>query len=192
MLQLSKRQKFFQLIGLNQQFQRCLQRKIQRGSVLVLALGALAGMGNATAEQRVAGPEFSLPGVSAEPVRLSDHGGDVVLVNFFASWCAPCREELPILDRLHQRYQRLGFSVVGVNVDKDRAAADALLERMPVSFPVGFDTTSTVSKQFGVDAMPSTVLIDRAGKVRFVHRGYQPGYEDHYVKQIRQLARESR
>ena len=137
-------------------------------------------------------PEFSLPDASGAPVRLADLRGQVVLVNFFASWCGPCRQELPILSAMQRRYQKLGFTVLGVNLDAERAAADALLEELPPSFPVVFDADSEVAKRYRVSGMPNTAIIDQDGRLRFLHRGYTPGTEDVYVEQVRALLRESR
>jgi peroxiredoxin len=77
-----------------------------------------------------------------------------------------------------------------VNVEEHSADADRFLAETPVSFPILFDPNNEVSKQYGVRAMPSTVIVDRQGNVRFLHHGYQPGYENEYQNQIRELVRE--
>ncbi len=147
------------------------------------------------AQQAVGGPprtasDFTITGANGQPLKMSDYKGEVVLLNFWASWCGPCRQEMPILDRIHERYRSLGFTVVGVNVDEDRGPAMRMLAETPVGFPVGFDPRGIVSTVYSVDSMPSTVLVDRRGMVRHVHRGYQPGFEDKYIEQIKLLARE--
>ena len=96
----------------------------------------------------------------------------------------------PDLEALHQRYAGLGFTLLGVNVEEDSSLAEGFLEDTPVSFPVLFDPENAVSAQYEVIAMPSTVLVDRAGNMRFIHHGYQPGYENEYQTQIRSLLRE--
>ncbi len=121
---------------------------------------------------------------------LSDLRGQVVMINFWATWCGPCREEMPLLDALYQRYRDLGFELIGVNVDEDSSMAHGWLEERPVSFPIVYDPRSDVSRLYDVTAMPSTVLVDRSGQVRFRHYGYQPGYENDYQDQIRTLVRE--
>ncbi len=133
---------------------------------------------------------FTLKSNSGKNLRLSEHRGDVVLINFWASWCGPCRAEMPELEALYQKYQKLGFTIFGINIDKDRAMADKVLASTPLSFPILFDSSSSVSELYQIDAMPTTVIVDRDGKVRFIHRGYKPGYEDEYVKQIKLLIRE--
>ncbi len=135
-------------------------------------------------------PDFTLKSTQGSNIRLSEHRGEVLLLNFWASWCGPCRQEMPLLDALQQRYGKLGFSVVGVNVDKDSALADKLLKDIPVTFPVLLDNTGTVSASYNVSAMPTTVIIDRDGNMRFLHKGYKPGYEQEYEQQIKELIRE--
>ena len=97
---------------------------------------------------------------------------------------------MPLLDALYQRYSRLGFELLGVNVEEDPSGAAAYLAETPVTFPILYDPANQVSELYSVDAMPSTVIVDRAGNVRFLHKGYQPGYENEYQDQIRQLIRE--
>ncbi len=135
-------------------------------------------------------PDFTLKSRSGENLRLSDYRGEVVMINFWASWCGPCRQEMPLLEQLYSEYNPLGFTILGVNVEEDSGKALAMLNEIPVSFPVLFDTSSKVSKLYNVVAMPSTVLVDRDGRVRFLHRGYKPGYEQTYQDQVRALIRE--
>ena len=135
-------------------------------------------------------PDFALKSSSGENLRLSEYRGDVVMVNFWATWCGPCRQEMPLLDELYSRYQRVGFSLLGVNIDDNSSKAMKMANDLGVTFPVLFDARTEVSKLYDVDAMPVTVLIDREGTVRYVHQGYKPGYEDKYLEQIRSLLRE--
>jgi peroxiredoxin len=135
-------------------------------------------------------PDFALKSASGENLRLSEYRGDVVMINFWATWCGPCRQEMPLLDELYSRYQRVGFNLLGVNIDDDTGRAMKMIDELGVTFPVLFDSRKEVSKLYDVGAMPVTVLVDRDGKVRHVHHGYKPGYEDKYLDQIRSLLRE--
>lgn len=135
-------------------------------------------------------PDFTLKSAGGNNLRLSDLRGNVVLINFWASWCGPCRQEMPLLDEIYTQYKPLGFTILGVNVEEDSAAARTMLEKIPVSFPVLFDNNSKVSKLYNVVAMPSTVIVDRDGNMRYMHLGYQPGYEQTYLDQVRELVRE--
>ncbi len=134
--------------------------------------------------------DFTLDSISGENIRLSEHLGEVVMINFWASWCAPCRQEMPLLDALFKKYEMMGFTLLGINLDEDRKDAKALLAEIPVSFPVLFDPENSVSRAYGVAAMPTTILIDRDGHLRTLHKGYQPGYEDRYEADIKKLIRE--
>lgn len=135
-------------------------------------------------------PAFSLPSRSGDTVALGQLKGKVVMLNFWASWCGPCRQEMPLLEQMHKRYSSLGFTLVGVNVDANSKDAEEWLSKTPVSFPVLFDRESKVSKMYDVSAMPSTVFIDRQGNVRYLHRGYKAGDEGEYLNQIRALLKE--
>ena len=135
-------------------------------------------------------PDFALKSSDGDNLRLPEFRGDVVMVNFWATWCGPCRQEMPLLDELYSRYQRVGFSLLGVNIDDNSSKAMNMAAELGVSFPVLFDSRKEVSKLYEVSAMPVTVLIDREGTVRYVHHGYKPGYEEKYLDQIRSLLRE--
>ena len=149
-----------------------------------LAMTSLVGASSALA------PSFTLPSRSGDTVSLAQLKGKVVMLNFWASWCGPCRQEMPLLDQMHKRYSALGFTLVGVNVDANSKDAEEWLSKTPVSFPVLFDRESKVSAMYDVKAMPSTVFIDRKGNVRYLHRGYKPGDESAYLDQIRTLLKE--
>ena len=140
--------------------------------------------------EQSAAPDFTLKSTDGRNLRLSEYRGEVVLINFWASWCGPCRQEMPILSDLHERYKSLGFTVLGINVEEDSTDARRLLGKTPVSFPVLLDNTSSVSRQYDVVAMPSTVLVDRNGNMRYLHKGYKPGLEEQYLRQVRELIRE--
>ncbi|MEE8379586.1 MAG: TlpA disulfide reductase family protein [Gammaproteobacteria bacterium] len=135
-------------------------------------------------------PDFTLKSRSGENIKLSELRGEVVMINFWASWCAPCRQEMPLLEELYKKYSDLGFTLLAVNVEEDSSKADILLRDIPVTFPVLYDNTNKVTKLYKVVAMPSTIIIDRNGDMRYLHRGYLPGYEEEYKKQVSELIRE--
>jgi len=132
-------------------------------------------------------PDFTLHSMGGPNLRLQEQRGRVVMINFWATWCGPCRQEMPHLNRLYDKYKASGFVLLGVNVDDDAKNAEVVATKLGVRFPVLLDSEKLVSKLYDLSTMPSTVLIDRDGKVRFVHRGYLSGYEDVYEKQIREL-----
>jgi peroxiredoxin len=151
---------------------------------LALSLPALADPSGSPA------PPFTLGARGGKDVSLAQFKGQVVMLNFWASWCGPCRQEMPLLEDIYKKYNKLGFTLLGVNVEPDSNAANDWLKQTPVSFPILYDKESKVSKLYDVLGMPSTVIIDRAGRIRVLHRGYKPGDENGYLDSIRALIRE--
>jgi len=151
---------------------------------MVVLSGAVNAAGDPPA------PTFSLPARGGSTVDLSQFKGQVVMLNFWASWCGPCRQEMPLLESMYKKYQSLGFTLIGVNVEPEQKDAENFLKQTPVSFPVLFDAKSKVSGLYNVQGMPTTVFIDRKGAIRLVHESYKPGDENLYLDQIRTLLRE--
>jgi len=160
--------------------QRCAMAAVLCGA----SLFAAAGDANGPA------PPFTLTDLSGQSGGLGQYKGQVVMVNFWATWCGPCQQEMPLLDQMYRKYKPAGFTLIGVNVDKEAPPVKELLARKPVSFPVLLDPTNAVSKAYHLDEMPSSVIIDRKGNIRYLHRGYRPGDENEYLDRIRQLIRE--
>lgn len=156
----------------------------------VSALAATVAVSSLVGASASIAPSFALPSRAGETVTLDKLKGQVVMINFWASWCGPCRTEMPLLEQMYKRYSPLGFTLLGVNVEADTKDAEKWLAATPVSFPVLFDKESKVSKLYEVNAMPSTVFIDRKGNVRYLHRGYKSGDESEYLNQIRTLIKE--
>jgi len=158
----------------------------------LLLLICLIGWSGIAAPASISGaaPNFTLKSLSGKNIKLSELSGNVVLVNFWASWCAPCRQEMPLLNAIHNKYKPLGFTVLGVNVEEKVGNAKSFIAERPVDFPILLDSSNRVSKLFNVIAMPTTVVIDRDGNMRFLHQGYQSGDEVEYRKMVKQLVRE--
>ena len=167
-----------------------ITRILRRKALPALLLAAFAAPALTVAPPAGPAPQFHLDSMGGKPVDLSQFKGQVVMINFWASWCGPCRAEMPILEKLHEKYKPMGFSMVGVNVEPDSKLAAEWLKATPVTFPILFDTRSEVSKLYQVAGMPSTVIVDRKGNLRWLHRGYKPGDENEYQDQIRALVRE--
>jgi thiol-disulfide isomerase/thioredoxin len=158
-------------------------------ALLAAALLATAWPAAAT-DGAVPAPQFSLASRAGGQVSLADLKGQVVMINFWASWCGPCRQEFPALDQIYAKYKPMGFTLVAINVESEKADAEKFLSATPASFPILFDPDNTVSGKYGVSAMPTTVLVDRQGRVRWQHRAYKPGDEAKYIEQIRAALRE--
>ena len=153
-------------------------------SVCVLpAVGAMPPIGQKA-------PDFTLRTNAGKNQKLSELRGQVVMINFWATWCPPCREEMPHLNRLYDQYRKTGFVLLGVNVDDNAQQAQDMARELQIAFPVLFDTTKQVSRRYDVDAMPSTVIVDRDGKVRYIFRGYRPGTEQRYDAAIREMIKQ--
>ena len=168
---------------------RIIRSLATAASALAIVLAAAAPAQAVPAANAVA-PDFTLRGADGRNVRLDELRGQVVLVNFWATWCGPCREEMPRLESLYEKYRKSGFVLLGVNVDDDPNAALSTAAKLKVSFPVLLDTDKKVSKLYDLNTMPSTVVIDRDGKMRFLHRGYRAGTEADYEQRIRGLLKE--
>ena len=119
-----------------------------------------------------AAPAFTLPAAKGDPVALDKLRGKVVYVDFWASWCGPCRRSFPWMNEMQQKYGGKGFTIVGVNVDKKRSDADKFLVQNPADFTVVFDEAGTTPAAYAVKGMPSSYLIDGKGNVVYVERGF--------------------
>ena len=133
-------------------------------------------------------PDFTLPDANGQLVKFSDvsRQNKVVLINFWASWCTPCRMEMPEFEQLYANKKGEGFALLAINVDKEREKADAYLKSKPVSFPVLIDKDGALSKQLGVEALPTTILVGQDGKVLQVFEGVQPYIQFMVENQLRQ------
>jgi peroxiredoxin len=156
----------------------------------VAALAVAVGVAGAAVTPSAGAPDFTLPSLDGPNLRLQEQRGHVVMINFWATWCGPCRVEMPHLSRLYEKYRGSGFTVLAVNIDEDPQKAASLAKQLGMKFPVLLDREKKVSRLYDLSTMPSTVLVDRDGRVRYVHRGYRDGYEETYDKQIRELLRE--
>lgn len=143
---------------------------------LLLALcSSLSAAESATADA----PDFALPlllqdGTTGDDVALSDYQGQVIYLDFWASWCAPCRKSLPWANSLYQSLKVQGFVVLAVNLDEEASMASDFLQQIPLDFPVLFDATGRVSSSYQLVGMPTSFIIDRQGRLRAVHTGFNP------------------
>jgi cytochrome c biogenesis protein CcmG, thiol:disulfide interchange protein DsbE len=137
-------------------------------------------------------PDFSAPGLTGGTVSLAAHRGKVVYLDFWASWCGPCAQSLPALDKLRKEFAPGDFQVVAVNVDPKLSAAKAFLRKRPVGYPSAVDPKGALPARFGVESMPTSFLIDRDGVVRHVHRGFREGDVAELRAQIEKLVAQRR
>jgi cytochrome c biogenesis protein CcmG/thiol:disulfide interchange protein DsbE len=138
--------------------------------IFALLFSGLAATAFATEQA----PEFSLPGVSqAGDVKLSDFKGRVVYLDFWATWCPPCRKSFPWMNEMHQRYQDQGLSVVAVSVDRKRELVEKFLQEMEPGFTIAQDKIGEVAKAYQLRGMPTSYLIDRDGHIVLTHMGFR-------------------
>ena len=137
-----------------------------------------------------AAPDFALKGLDGRNMRLSEFRGQVVLVNFWARWAGPSRQEMPALEQINNTYQRAGLVVLGVSIDEDLNRAREFANSMRVSYPMLFDTGDATGTKYAIEKLPMTFLIDRGGIIRFSNVGFKRGDEKIYLDQIRELLRE--
>lgn len=141
-----------------------------------VAFAILTGVAYLTANATDVGqpaPQFTLPSLQQDqPTALRQYAGKVVYLDFWASWCAPCRISFPLLDELHEKLKAKGFEVVAVNLDEDKANAEKFLKTFPVGFTVLRDAKGEWADQFVVESMPTSFIIDRQGVVQNIHHGF--------------------
>lgn len=150
------------------------------GLVLALvAAGLLLTQGNAknefssktSAEKKEPAPNFTLALLDGKNFHLSDYKGKPVLINFFASWCLPCREEMPALEKIAHEYKPKGVIFLGIAIDDTEEKMKDFVAKYGVTFPVGLDKTAAIQKSFGIYGIPTTYFIDRQGVINYSHSG---------------------
>lgn len=133
-------------------------------------------------------PEFTLPSLQKnEPTALKAHLGKVVYLDFWASWCAPCRTSFPLLNKLHEKLKAKGFEVVAINVDEDKTKAEKFLQEIPVGFTVLHDSKGEWADKYVVESMPTSFIIDKKGVVQKIHHGFTATDIDELEQKITEL-----
>jgi peroxiredoxin len=130
--------------------------------------------------------DFVLNDLDGNPMRLSDHRGKVVMLEFFASWCPPCRQAVPELSELYEKYRERGFELIAVSIDESVSDARDFVEEYGIKFTVVFDDRD-VNAAFGVYNIPTTFILDRNGKVVNKHLGFAPGMGETFAGDIEAL-----
>lgn len=162
-------------------------KKLRVPGLVVCCVAAILGVSRASAlEPGTKMPEVSLQALSGkvDPAALT---GKVVVIDFWATWCKPCGESMPELEKLYKKYSAKGLTVVGVSVDKDASAIKPFIEKLQVTFPIVHDAAHSVADKFAPAHMPSSYVIDRKGTVRYVHGGYHSGDAAALEKELQEL-----
>jgi thiol-disulfide isomerase/thioredoxin len=158
------------LLSIRSVIELCRNRRVTRlvPAFLLIAIAATAA----------AGPDS---------LDLEHHRGKVVVVDFWASWCKPCRQSIPWLNEMHSRYGNQGLVIVGVNVDASRADAERFLESTPIDFEIVFDPDGALARRYALKGMPSTLVFDRDGKLVATHLGFRQSARDAREADLKQL-----
>lgn len=130
-------------------------------------------------------PEFKIPRLESKGmISLKQYRGKVVYVDFWASWCGPCRQSLPALNAIRKDYRKRGFEVIAINLDEEHDDAMEFLKEFPVAYPTARDTSGKVPEAYGLVGMPTAYLVDRKGKVQLVHEGFKKSDTEELRKEI--------
>ncbi len=134
-----------------------------------------------------AAPAFTLKDMKGNAVTLESFKGKVVFLDFWATWCGPCKEEFPELDAIYKKYGKDGFEVVGISVDKSESNVAEFLKKRPVSFSILTNTKGDVAEAYGLPGMPTGFIIDKGGVIRYRHAGFSKAFLPVYEKEIVEL-----
>ena len=143
--------------------------------IFVLFISVLCFTASAQDKVGSEAPDFSGKTIDGKDIKLSDYKGKVVLIDFWASWCVPCREEMPELIKFYREHNSKDFELIAINIDNDQKNMQHFLDELfpKPSFPVVEDNTQQIPSLFDIQAMPTTIFVDKAGKVRFIHNGFK-------------------
>jgi cytochrome c biogenesis protein CcmG, thiol:disulfide interchange protein DsbE len=157
-------------------------------AIAAFALSGLLACGAHAVEVGQPAPSFELPGQQGT-VQLSSYKGKTVYLDFWASWCGPCKQSFPWMNDMQKKYGAKGLRIVGVNLDQKAEDAKTFLATTPAQFDVAFDSAGQSPKQYGVKGMPTSLLIGPDGKVLMVHQGFKPESREELESQIKQALR---
>lgn len=156
--------------------------------VKVLALGLMVWHSSAFAAESISDSQWQLPLKNDQvSTTLSSYKGQVIWIDFWASWCPPCKASFPWLNQMQQKYANQGFNIVAINVDEDRSDALSFLQQVPATFDVYYDPDGNAPAQFQIQGMPTAILVDRDGAVKMFH----VGFEEHQKGELEDLIRQT-
>ena len=158
-----------------------------RMSLMIVALYGFFGSSNAVAAKA---PDFKLDGPT-QPVELKKYRGQIVYVDFWASWCQPCRKSFTWMNKMQSLYGKEGLKIIAINLDEERDKANEFLKKIPANFDVAFDPAGNTATSYNVKAMPSSYLVDKNGNLVHANLGFRGNDEDKLEVKIRNLIRES-
>ncbi|HBY85849.1 MAG TPA: thioredoxin [Colwellia sp.] len=149
--------------------------------IVVLILLLINFTAAAISEQQISSPQQSLE------LALLAEKGKVVYIDFWASWCGPCVKSFPWMNKIQQQYKEQGFTVISINLDADEGNARLFLQENQASFAVIYDNKGTIAKHFSIQGMPTSMLINRDGEIKYRHSGFFTGKTNQYEDEIKKL-----
>jgi peroxiredoxin len=163
-----------------------------RISLITFSLYGIFGSGFVLAETA---PKFTLEGQKLngqqQEIKLTDYKGQIVYLDFWASWCQPCRKSFTWMNKMQSMYGNEGFKVIAINLDDSREKANKFLQQVPAKFDVAFDPRGSTAESYHVKAMPSSYIIDKQGNVIYSNLGFRGNDEDVLEEKIRKIIRQS-
>lgn len=160
-----------------------MRRFYRQFSLLIILLGQFITPNTFAASKAAS---FTVTGLTHD-ITLADYAGQVVYLDFWASWCGPCRKSFPWMGEMAKKYAAAGFKVIAVNLDSNREKADKFLAEVEHNFDIAFDPAGTSAKAYQVQGMPSSFLIDRAGNLQHSHAGFRDSDRAEIEAQIKAL-----
>ncbi|MEI8185517.1 MAG: TlpA disulfide reductase family protein [Chlorobiaceae bacterium] len=161
-----------------------IQRGTLKGFILSLLICISFSADIYALEPGSKAPDFELPGAKGT-VKFSNPAGSVVYVDFWASWCGPCRQSFSWMNAMQEKYRSQGLQIIGVNLDAKNEDAQKFLLQIPATFTVAFDSKGIVPRLYGVKGMPTSFLVGRDGKIVFQHLGFKEADRQHLEQQIK-------
>ena len=158
-----------------------------RVSLAIFTIYGFFGSSNAFSDQA---PNFKLAG-QKDHIELNKYKGKIVYVDFWASWCQPCRKSFTWMNKMQSLYGNEGFKIIAINLDESRSKADQFLKQIPANFDVAFDPEGKTAETYNVKAMPSSYLIAKKGNLIHANTGFRGNDEDELEQKIRMLVRKS-
>lgn len=160
-------------------------------AMMLLVVGLFLTISTASAKGNFKkASDFTMKSLSGKNIKLSEQRGRVVILNFWATWCTPCKEELPYFNALYGKYKGVGLEILGVNIDKRKGAAMRMSQDLGIDFPVLPDPSGKVSGLYLIRSMPTTYVIAKDGTIRNIHWGFGPQDAASYEKEVRSLLKE--
>lgn len=158
----------------------------------ILVIFTLAVFAADAPEIGQAAPQFQGTTLDGKKIQLNEFQGKVVLIDFWASWCGPCREEMPFLIELDHRYHKSPFEIIAINIDDKLQNAKRFMGQLPdeITFTVVQDPKQQIPPKYDLKGMPSSLLLDKNGIIRFWHTGFKESNKDNYISEIDGLLKE--